>query len=177
MDQWQIKVSGWFAVAMAKLQQLVVGYATGPAYVPAGTAVDKPSTKEEEDMCGQQVVRSVGGTLSFSVFGVAIILIVGAILIFLGLVLDIVVGWTRERLRRGMYKAVQWGVDEKLQLQRMAFEEAGMGTWRGGDSAVPVAGRGDVFGLPAGWDFRHPRLGGRGDKGGRTDFSPALGSP
>ena len=143
---------------MAKLQQRVVGYAAGPAYVPQGVVLSGPGNAEEEKMCRGQIVRSPGGTISFSVLGLSVILIVGAVLIFLGLVLDVVVGFARRRLSLGEYKAVQWQVDEKLQMQRLAYEEAGLGLWRGGDSAVPVTRRGDVFGMPVGMDGRHVRL-------------------
>ncbi len=159
LDQWQVEVDGWFAVAMAKLQQRVVAYAAGPAYVPQGAVLTRPGNAEEEKMCRGQIVRSPGGTISFSVLGLSVVLIVGAVLIFLGLVMDMVVGFARRRLSWGEYKAVQWQANEKLQIQRLAYEEAGLGSWSGGDSAVPVTRRDDKFGMPVGVDGRHARLG------------------
>jgi len=157
-DQWQLEVGGWFAVAMAKLQQQVVGYAAGPAHVPQGTILSGPGNAEEEKMCRGQIVRSPGGTISFSVLGLGVVLSVGAVLIFLGLVMDVVVGFARRRLNWGEYKAVQWQVDEKLQIQRLAYEGRGLGCWKGGNSAVPVTRRDDKFGMLVGVDGRHPSL-------------------
>ena len=164
--QWMTEVEGWFAVGMAKLQQLVVQYATGPAVVLQGTYVKKPTDAIGEAMCRGQKVRSgAGGTINFSVLGVGVILVVGAGLILTNLLLDVLVGWVQGRwgLLGGDYRRLAWGLDDKLQLQRMAYEEVGMGVWRGGCDAVPVTQMGDVFALPEGCDREHPRLGvGRG---------------
>ncbi|KAL8924268.1 MAG: hypothetical protein Q9172_002741 [Xanthocarpia lactea] len=160
-NQWHIEVSEWFSVSMAKLQQLVVQYATGPDEMPDGAILLPPSNQWEQNMCENQIIRSQEGTLSFSILGVAIILVVGSILIFTSLVIDTVVGFLRRRLRRKSYKSLQWTLDEKLQLQRMAFEGAGHGHWKGGADVVPVTTKwGEQLGggLEQ-MDPKHPRVG------------------
>ena len=54
---------------------------------------------------------------------------------------------------------MQWTLDGKLQLQRLAYEEAGQGHWNGGASSVPVTRKNDLLGIPEGVDTTHPRLG------------------
>lgn len=157
-NQWMIEVSAWFAVSMAKLQQRVIEYATGPGYIPNTMFLLRPE-KDEEKMCKNQIVRSSANTVSFSVLGVAIILILGTALIATSLVLPTVIGLLRRWLKWKDYKRLQWTLDANLQLQRLAYEEAGQGHWTGGASSVPVTKNRDLIGLPEGIDVTHPRLG------------------
>ena len=157
-NQWMTEVSNWFAVSMAKLQQRVVSYATGPAWIPDGVVLSGPINDMEKRMCRNQKVRTPSGTTSFSVLGVAIILLVGALLVITNLTLDIIIGFWRKRFQKNDYKRLQWILDDKLQLQRLAYEEAGQGQWSGGTDAVPVTRMGEAFGMPHGVDPMHPRL-------------------
>ena len=162
-NQWMTEVSSWFAVSMAKLQQKVIQYATGPGYVPPGMTLTRPLSRQESRMCMNQIVRSSSiGTTSFSVLGVAIILIIGTVLIPTSLLLPSALALLRRLFKRKQYKDLQWAVDGKLQLQRMAFEESGQGRWSGGADSVPVTRIGELLGLPEGVDRKHPRLGRRG---------------
>ena len=156
--QWMTEVSTWFAVSMAKLQQRTIQYATGPSYIPDGLSLMRPMNKYQERLCNNTIIRSQAGTTSFSVLGVGIILIVSSVLIVTSLMISIVVGSIRQKLYRKEYKSLQWILDDKLQLQRMAYEEAGQGVWSGGTDAVPVTLRGNKLGLPVGIDWEHPRL-------------------
>ena len=167
------EVSTWFAVSMAKLQQKIVQYATGPAYVPAGTDIVGPLNEQQKNMCQNQKIRSQSGTASFSVLGMAIILILGSILIITSLALDSVMGFVRRKLHWKDYKSLQWTLDDKLQLQRMAYEEAGQGHWSSGESSVPVTEKGDKLGIPEGVDAAHPRL----SKAQRLFSDSEIGTP
>lgn len=161
-NQWQLEVNHWFATSMAKFQQQIVRYATGPLYVPPGATILHPSAQKAQYSCNNQIIRAPSGTMSFSVLGLSIILIVGGLLILVSLVLDPLVNLLRNRLHWQDFKRVHWIVDEKLQLQRLAYEEAKQGIWRGGDRAVPVIRAIDVLGLLDDTDPRHPRLSDRG---------------
>ena len=165
-NQWITEVSSWFAISLAKLQQMTVDYATNPAFLREGLALARPQTETEERLCKQQKIRSPHGYVSFSVLGVGIILVVGSLIIFANLVLDIIVGYVRQKLEWKDHKRLQWVVDEMLQLQRLAYEEAGQGHWSGGTNAVPVTRKGDEFGFPAGLDEAHPRFGRDGNPSG-----------
>lgn len=133
-NQWQIEATELFSVSMAKLQQQIIGYATGPTYIHEGMRF----TQGDKDLCQRQKIRGVSGYLSFSVLGVSIILILGCLFIITALVLDSTVGFFRRKHDWKDHKRLQWAVDEKLQIQRLAFERAGQGTWTGGTDAVPM---------------------------------------
>ncbi len=156
--QWMTEVNSWFAVSMAKLQQKVIEYATGPGSIPDGMVLSRPVSTQEK-LCKNQIVRSFNGTTSFSVLGLAIILVVGTLLIFISLVLPLIVGALRGMFKWKKHKGLQWALDSKLQLQRLAYEEAGQGYWTGGASSVPVTRENDLLGIPEGVDPKHPRLG------------------
>ncbi|KAF2735178.1 hypothetical protein EJ04DRAFT_511890 [Polyplosphaeria fusca] len=65
------------------------------------------------------------------------------------------------RLRRShkfRYARVEWQVGTTLQLQRMAHENLGLGTWTNTDEGVPVTELGDRIGMLDVRDVKHPRL-------------------
>ena len=157
-NQWMTEVSTWFAVSMAKLQQRTVQYAIGSSYVPEGLTLVGPENGYQENICNNTKIQSQSGTTSFSVLGVSIILIVGFLLITISLVLSTVMGFIRQKRDWKAYKSLQYTLDNKLQLQRLAYEEAGQGHWSGGTDSVPVTRRGDKLGMPETVDGKHPRL-------------------
>ena len=164
-NQWITEVSSWFGVSLAKLQQKTIQYATGPSYDVQMLA---PSTKEDVNMCENQIIRSQGGTVSFSVLGLCIILIFGGFLIVTSLIIDSLVGLIRRKLDWKKYKSLQWTLDEKLQLQRLAYEEAGQGNWSGCAGSVPVMKKSDRIGVPNCVDEMHPRLSQRSGQHGQV---------
>ena len=153
-NQWQIEVEDMFSVSMAKLQQQMISYAAGPTYFHEGLSF----TQGDKDLCQRQKIRGVSGYLSFSVLGVSIILVLGFLFIVTALILDTAVGFFRRTLDWNDHKRLQWAVDEKLQVQRLAFEEAGQGTWTGGIDAVPMTGPGGLDGIGSEPNKHHPRL-------------------
>ena len=157
-NQWMTEVSTWFAVLMARLQQSIVRYAIGSSYVPEGLTLVGPAGRYQENICNNTKIQSQSGTTSFSVLGVSIILIVGSVLIFTSLVLSTVLGFIRRKRHWKEYKSLQWTLNNKLQLQRLAYEEAGQGQWTGGTDSVPVTRSGDKLGMPKTVDGKHPRL-------------------
>ena len=157
-NQWMKEVSTWYGVSMALLQRKVVEFATGPSYVPEGYTLAGPLDEYEEKLCKNQKIRTSNGTTSFSVLGVAVILIVGTFLIVTHLVLDLIMQFFRQTFGWKEYKSLQWTLDGKFQMQRLAYEEAGQSQWTGGASAVPVTIEHDKMGVPKNVDTNHPRL-------------------
>lgn len=155
-----IEVESWFATGLARLQQSVVQYAAGPPNVVEGAYISKPTDPISQMMCDNQRVRSTNNAINFSTLGIVIILVIGGLLITTSLILDTLVGFIQRKWNMHDYQRVQWALDEKLQLQRLAYEEAGMGTWSGGTSVVPVIKFGETFGMPPDVDPDHPRIGG-----------------
>ena len=163
-NQWTIEVSSWFEVSLARLQEQTVRYATGPSYMSDILDLIRPANQDEWNMCKNQIIRSQGDTISFSMLGVSIILIIGSILIIMSLMIDTLVGSIRRRFHRKEFKSLQWTLDEKLQLQRLAYEEAGQGEWTGCADPVPVTKKYDKIGIPKDVDEKHPQLSRRSDQ-------------
>ena len=138
-NQWQIEVTSWFNIALAKLQANVVQYASGPSVIGTNGVVSLPNhnTLYWEAQCYMQKARSSTGYTSFSLFGVVITLVVGGLILFVSLFVDAFIGFIQRRINQH-YKAQQWTLDEKLQLQRMVYEKAKIADWRNCDGKVPV---------------------------------------
>ncbi|KAL8725056.1 MAG: hypothetical protein Q9166_007587 [cf. Caloplaca sp. 2 TL-2023] len=156
--QWMIEAAGMFSLSMAKLQQQILSYAIGPTELHEGLTF----VKGDRDLCQRQKIRGVSGFSSFSVLGVSTILILGSLLIFTALVLDTFVGFIRRKGDWGDHKRLQWALDEKLQLQRLAFEGAGQGRWSGATDAVPTTSKDELLGFQFRLNKTHPRLAGDG---------------
>lgn len=157
-DQWHIEVESWYATGLAKLQRTVLEFAAGASNITNGTYVQPPVNPLEQALCYSQMVPGASDAISFSIAGVAVVLIIGALLIITNLFLDVLVGLYQRKKNVGNARRLQWILDEKLQLQRLAYEEADMGEWSGGTSVVPVTLAGEKFGLPEDVNPTHPRL-------------------
>lgn len=111
--------------------------------------------------CNNQIVRNNAYT-SFSVLALSLILGFGGFAILSSLWLETIVGWIQTRVNRGTYQKLSWNLDGALQLQRMAFEEAGLGTWKNCASEIPLLESTEMIKLPE-WDALHPTI--RGGNG------------
>jgi hypothetical protein len=120
----------------------MVEWATAPTNTvlgpDSGLTNNPPTDPVVAQMCSNQLVRSDGQHQSFSVLGLTLVLILGGIIIILGMVTDTVVGWL-QTLLGARYRRTQWILDEKLQLQRAAYEGFGVGgAWEGRMDGVPT---------------------------------------
>lgn len=158
-NQWQIEVTGWFATSLAKLQRSMLEYATGPSNISDASLFIPPPDDISRDLCHSQMLPSARDTISFSIANLSIVLLISAILIVTSLYLDTVVGCIQRKVNARNHKRLQWIMDSKLQLQRQAFEGAGMGEWSGGTDTVPVTTRREKFSTTSeATDPQHPRL-------------------
>ena len=155
---------------MARLQQTIVDYATGPSQTHAGMEF----VAGIRDACERQKIRSASGYTSFSMLGVLVILILGSGIMGTAMVMEIVVGFGMRKLSWKDHKRVQWAQDEKLQLLRLAYEGTGHGTWSGGTDAVPVTQKGEQFGGMEPHSYRAPGIGDHGVVQYRGEILPFL---
>jgi hypothetical protein len=58
--------------------------------------------------------------------------------VFLSLSLEFLTSWVQRRFKRISYARLEWNTNGTLQLQRLAYEELGIGEWVHGDHAVPI---------------------------------------
>jgi hypothetical protein len=72
-------------------------------------------------------------------------LIAGILIIIISITLAAILGAMDRRRRRKGYALLEWQTSETLQLQRVAFQGIGQGTWSGLTDAIPVTGRGEML--------------------------------
>jgi hypothetical protein len=136
-NQWEIELSSWFSTTLALLQAHFQAYASPPNLLP-GLRLHEPETAVEVTMCRSQKTQLTNGTVSFSVLGLSITLVVGTVLILTSFFLETVVGWLRLQSHQ------HWVLDDKLQLQRMVFEARGI-PWTNTEGRVPVTDAAERF--------------------------------
>ncbi|KAF7596858.1 hypothetical protein BBP40_012458 [Aspergillus hancockii] len=131
--QWQIEVSSWFALSLAKEQAWAVEWATSPVnFAPRTTDEEQPwsyspATDESgQYQCRNQLVHNSGEYKSLSLLGVGVILGVGGVIILLGLFLDILVGFFQRGKRK--YLREQWETEEILGLHKSSYRALGVST-------------------------------------------------
>ena len=150
-NQWILEAENWFAIMMANLQQLVVDTATSaPGIDPQYFLNSADENVGVSQYCGNQIIRQDNFT-NFSVLGISVIFVVGAIVICVSWVLESAVSYLQIRFQRGLYQRVRWQLDSTLQWQRMAFEGAEMGTWSHGTEDVPVTEKAEKLAPAADW--------------------------
>lgn len=169
-DQWKTEVEYWFTTGLAKVQKGFVEYAKGPTNVLENTYISKPFDSASHQLCNSQKVRAPpgSGAVSFSTLGVAIILAIGGLLILSHTILEYI---TANVIATRNHKLIRWSIDDKLQLQRLAFEGAGMGTWKASMGSVPTTTGPELFGMEISEDHAHPTISTR-----MTDEEKALGT-
>ncbi|KAL1633282.1 hypothetical protein SLS58_011148 [Diplodia intermedia] len=159
-DQWQQDVERFHNISMAGVQRRFVETATGPAD-PAMRAFLRrpppPGAAPKEWLCRNQMVRS-NAHANFSVFGLALVFVVGSFFVTLSWALESLVQWVQGRRKLDAYARFEWTMNETLQLQRQAHEGLEIGSWSGCDKGVPVAGSIDRLAVIDLQDLTHPKL-------------------
>lgn len=91
-----------------------------------------------------------------------VVLAIGILIILLDFTLLPIVAWVDKRRKPHQYSVsrLQWFTDDLLQLQRLAHEEIGLGTWSNcvGVGVVPVTEKGELLAIIDAQDPGHPRL-------------------
>jgi hypothetical protein len=136
-NQWEIELSSWFSTTLALLQAHIQAYANPPNLLP-GLRLTEPKAAVEFTMCRSQKTQLTNGTVSFSILGLSITLVVGTVLNLTSFFLETVVGWL------GLQSHQHWVLDDKLQLQRMVFEARGI-QWTNTEGRVPVTDAAERF--------------------------------
>ncbi|KKY13326.1 hypothetical protein UCDDS831_g09109 [Diplodia seriata] len=127
-DQWQRDVERWHSIMMASLQGSVVEVAEGPSAPELRAEYQKPANDRERALCRRQKIMSTAHS-NFSVFGLSFIFVAGGLVILASWILEPLVAFVQRRCRLDSYARLEWCANETLQLQRLAHEELGMGTW------------------------------------------------
>ncbi|KAI0019667.1 hypothetical protein F4780DRAFT_745194 [Xylariomycetidae sp. FL0641] len=152
--QWQLDVVHWWNMVMAGRQQGFLDAAYGssdPAY-PQRNEVYESAVYQK--LCKSEKIRSTRYA-SFNLFGLLFIAIAGLLLVLVSYLLEPI---SRYLHRRGykQYAYLEWTTNSTLQLQRLAHEELGLGTWSGCTEAIPVTDGAALLGCLDITDPAHP---------------------
>ncbi len=100
--------------------------------------------------------------MSFSVLGIALIFSIGGLVMVLDRALEPLLNFIGRRWRlsgpRQAFARVEWRSNATLQLQRLAHEHAGAGTWSNAAGANPVTLANEALALLDVSDEDHPLL-------------------
>jgi len=98
------------------------------------------------------------------VLGIALILSIGGIIMLLDIALEPILSFVDRRWRgkrndpRHTFTRLEWRANSTLQLQRMAHEHAGVGTWSNADGANPITLSKETLAVLDVSDAGHPLL-------------------
>ncbi|KAI0006574.1 hypothetical protein F4779DRAFT_620499 [Xylariaceae sp. FL0662B] len=156
-NQWEIDVQHWFEIGLATLQKLYLDYAAGPTSSFPEILTRRPSTDQEKSLCANQKVISTA-YVSFSLFGLIFLFVGGLILSIISANIESIALFFQRRFKRDPFSRLEWAANDTLQLQRLAFEELGIGEWYDCDKDIPVTKKPiEVSALDVS-DPKHPRL-------------------
>ena len=96
-------------------------------------------------MCSRQRHRS-NNSLSVSGVGVILVLVLGSLVIVTSWILPTASSWILKILKNSPHSRVEWQLDEYLQLQRIAYDGSGRGTWQKVQCLVPITVASETFG-------------------------------
>lgn len=172
--QWQIEAEHWTKGMLASLQDAFVTTVGGlPEEVEIFRVPPAANETVARGMCRNQKIMSTDYT-SFSVLGISLILVFGCCIIVLDMGLQPALAWWQRRQFnkhqrisaskedngevRPLYKSVEWSQMGTLQLQRLAHEEAGFGTWSRCHGDTPVTEPGQQLATLDLYDVERPAL-------------------
>jgi len=76
IDQWHIEVANWFAISLAKLQELVLEFAGGPSDPELLAYVQYPTGPEIAKLCYNQLLQLPSGYTNFDFGAIVIVTLV-----------------------------------------------------------------------------------------------------
>ena len=156
-DQWILEVESWNQIVLANSQRLALEYATGPSDPVILPLLVPPNGSYEEQLCHNQRARSRQAQ-NFSVLAISLILGLGLLITCVDLGLYRLISYIRHEKDPNDYHRLVWKSDGLLQLQRMAYEEAGFGTWERCTRATPVTAQSQALTPLDVNNPEHPRL-------------------
>ncbi|KAF2271752.1 uncharacterized protein EI97DRAFT_427646 [Westerdykella ornata] len=191
-NQWQREVQHWVGASLASIQGSFVEMANGPPGPQYERFRKAPENSTQETVCQNMKIITTKYS-SFSVLGMGLILGFGTIIMFLDVALEPIVDAIHARRhRRGKgnakatYVRLEWNANTTLQLQRLAHEHRGVGTWKMHGWAHPVTEPGEKLAMVDMRDEEHTLLVrpdewegldvGKGEKGSPRISTMASGS-
>jgi hypothetical protein len=148
---WQAEVANLHNITLSLIQLMVIGY-SAPPNLEIGNSLTtamlhvQPTSPEGIRLCKLQKIRSQGHA-SFSVFGLALLILTGALIISLKIWLPSLVFRLERRTDQSRRHRQEWNSHDVLQLHRAGLQAFGLGPWTGCDEDVPVLVGNQKFGF------------------------------
>ncbi|KAI0201425.1 hypothetical protein F4808DRAFT_425146 [Astrocystis sublimbata] len=156
-NQWQLDFINLWNVALSATQAAFVDTAVGPPSQTLSGIWSNYSSSQTNKLCNSQKIRS-SAYASFSLFGLYFTFVVGFLLIITSYLLEPVSEFLCKRKGHRTYAHLEWTTGSALQLQRLAQEEIGMGTWHKCIDTIPSTEKGELLGSLDITDLEHPVL-------------------
>ncbi|KAH8881178.1 hypothetical protein GQ53DRAFT_888933 [Thozetella sp. PMI_491] len=156
INQWQLDVQHWHEIYLAAMQVMLTESATGPSE-NMSLFYSGPSDYAKQYMCENQKILS-SAHLSFSVLGVGVVVAVGGSIILVSYIIDPILTCMQKRSGKRQYQVLEWSTNGTLQLQRLAFENAGANTWSKATGSIPTTLFGQKLPLLDLSDLKHPKF-------------------
>ena len=155
-NQWVVELNHWMRIGYTYLQISMTWWVAGDGVAQQDQYKVAPTSPDETWMCSNQIVQRNDHS-SFSILGIVLILVIGALIIFGQLLLNRVLNFHRQRVHGSNVETPPWNAANILQVQRVAFEGQGVNVWTSGPyDMVPVTAPGQKFDdLRVGHDHDH----------------------
>ncbi|KAI0552065.1 hypothetical protein F4679DRAFT_572014 [Xylaria curta] len=144
-NQWQLDVVRWSEIYWASLQ---AGFPNTAYFYPKNSSLlgvrTNFTSQDFLNLCNNQKIRSTSYG-SFSVFGLLFTLVVGLFIILTSYLLEPISKILYNKWGYKTYAHLGWATSATLQLQRLAHEELGFGTWTKGTGKVPATEEGELL--------------------------------
>lgn len=138
---------------MNLLQRMVAEAATGPPGKFSEYTAGNSSTVPGLDWFCKNMVVQNASYVSFSILALSLIFAFGLLLITVSLWIESLAHSIELKFKKGRSFQRRWYLDSTLQLHRMAFESAGLGSWKDGLKEVPVTQKAEEIGVGRSWDL------------------------
>ncbi|KAI3339489.1 hypothetical protein F4824DRAFT_487870 [Ustulina deusta] len=172
-NQWQLDVIYWSDIVKASIQAafLDMVYFNPPdaSQLQLRRGFTAPNSKS---LCNNQKIRSTAYA-SFSIFGLLFTFVVGSLIILTSYLLEPISKLLHKKWGFKTHAYLEWTTNATLQLQRLAHEELGFGTWSKGTGEVPTTAPDDFLGCLDISKPKHPVLSSphkEGNSAGESQF-------
>ncbi|KAI1735695.1 hypothetical protein F4680DRAFT_469873 [Xylaria scruposa] len=156
-NQWQLDVAHWWDISMAVAQALYLDSSYGLGDPVLEKSRQNYTTPEFNNVCQNQKIRNTAYT-SLSIFGLVLTYLAGFLLVVISYLVEPASAWLQKRGSNWQYKHLEWTTNATLQLQRLAHEGIGQGTWSKGAETIPSTKEDEHLGLLDISNLEHPML-------------------
>ncbi|KAI0543935.1 hypothetical protein F4679DRAFT_76121 [Xylaria curta] len=156
-NQWQLDVAHWWDISMAVAQALYLDSSYGLGDPALEKSRQNYTTPEFDNVCQNQKIKNTAYT-SLSIFGLVLTYLAGFLLVVISYLVEPTSAWLQKRGSYWQYKHLEWTTNSTLQLQRLAHEGIGQGTWSKGAETIPSTKKDEYLGLLDISNLEHPML-------------------